>query len=93
MPLDDNCQNFDAAANCIQCYKGYDLINGICVFSTSNTAAPSDLGCKTWDWDNQICLECSFRWRFNSEGVCVALDDNCEQFDDNGVCVQCYRGY
>ena len=67
--------------------------NGGCVIDPVNLNGPSDLGCKTWDWDNQICLECSQRWRFNAQGVCTPLDDNCKAFNDQGVCTECFRGY
>ena len=46
----------DESGDCTRCYKGYDLIEGACVFSDFNNQGPSDLGCKTWDWDNQVCL-------------------------------------
>jgi hypothetical protein len=56
VPVSDMCQSHDASGACTACYKGYDLVNGTCVFSASNNAHPADLGCKTWDWNNQVCL-------------------------------------
>jgi len=56
-PVSDQCASFDSQSGfCISCFKGYDLVNGTCAFSSSNTAKPSDLGCGKWDWDNQVCL-------------------------------------
>lgn len=37
-------------------------MNGACVLV--DAGYPIDLGCKTWDWERQKCLECSSRWVF-----------------------------
>ncbi len=54
VPIQDTCSQFDNSGNCLACYKGYDLIKGQCILSTNTQ--PSDLGCKTWDWNRQICI-------------------------------------
>lgn len=73
-----NCATWDQLdGNCLTCYFGYDLVRGQCVFSASNNAQPSDIGCKLWDWNKQICLACSSRWVFNKDNVCVPVSDNC----------------
>ena len=46
-----------------------------------------------WDWDAQKCLQCSQRWVFNSQGVCCPVDDYCKEWDRDGSCVACYKGY
>ena len=56
VPVSDHCAAHDESGDCTRCYKGYDLVEGACVFSDFNNQGPSDLGCKTWDWDNQVCL-------------------------------------
>ena len=93
VPVSDQCKTSDASGACSSCYKGYDLVKGQCVFSASNNAQPADLGCKTWDWDSQKCLECSNRWTFNSKGVCVPVSDNCNKYDVSGACTSCFDGY
>ena len=75
------------------CFSGYDLVKGSCVFSPANTAAPADLGCGSWDWNNQKCLACSNRWAFNSDNICVPVSDQCASNDKSGNCVTCYKGY
>ena len=91
VPQSDFCSAFGANGVCTACYKGYQLINGNC--QLSQQTGPTDLGCKTWDWDNQRCLECSQRWVFGSNGVCVPVSDTCATFSSNGVCTACYKGY
>ena len=93
VPVSDQCKTSDASGACSSCYKGYDLVKGQCVFSASNNAQPADLGCKTWDWDSQKCLECSTNWVFNSQGVCVPVSDQCRTSDASGACLSCFKGY
>ena len=54
---------------------------------------PKDPGCKIWDWDEQICLECSYRWVFIENGTCKQVSDECDGFDGQGNCLSCYKGY
>ena len=94
VPVDNFCQEYDSVGSCTSCYKGYEVMNGKCVEMAVNIVGPTDKGCKTWDWDNQVCLECSFRYVFNSENKCVQVSDNCKDFDaSTGVCQTCYSGY
>jgi hypothetical protein len=93
IPVSDNCQSHSASGACTACFVGYDLVNGTCVYSSSNTAKPADLGCKTWDWTNQVCLACSNNWVFNNKGACVPVSDNCQSHDASGACTACYVGY
>ena len=94
VPVSDQCASHDANGACTGCFKGYDLVNGVCQFSTFNTAKPSDLGCATWDWDKQICLKCSNRWHFNSNNKCIPVEDNCNSYDQaSGTCTSCFAGY
>ena len=89
--VSDLCKSFDAAnGQCLSCYVGYDLVNGVCELSPSNTAAPSDLGCKTWV--NGTCTQCSLRWVFNNNNVCVPVSDLCRTHE--GLqCTACYTGF
>ena len=93
VPVSDQCATHADNGNCLSCFKGYDLKDGACVFSSFNNAHPSDIGCATWDWDNQVCLSCSKRWFFNSKKRCVPVDDNCNSYDDSGACTSCFVGY
>ena len=69
VPVDNACASFDSTSGfCTACYKGYALSNGVCVLAKNN--GPTDLGCKTWDWDKQKCLECSYRWVFGKNSQC-----------------------
>ena len=45
-----------------------------------------------WDWDKQICLECSLRWVFGKNG-CEPVDSNCARHQNDGTCTACYGGY
>ena len=88
--VSDHCAEHDEAGACVACYKGYSVVDGECVADAIRR--PSDLGCKTWDWDNDVCLECSFRFVFQ-DGVCVPVSDHCAEHDEAGACVACYKGY
>lgn len=39
-------------------------------------SGPKDPGCKSWDWDRQVCLECSGRF-IPKNGICVPVDPSC----------------
>ena len=91
VPVNDNCATFNTNGVCTSCYKGYQLANGNC--QLSQQTGPIDPGCRRWDWDNQICLECSTRWYFSANRTCVRVDDNCQTFSSNGTCTSCYYGY
>jgi hypothetical protein len=101
VPVSDQCSTYDVNGKCLTCFKGYDLKDGACVFSSSNTAAPLDLGCAKWDWDNQVCLECSKGFVFKGLGLagsalqklCVAVKDLCKTYADTGACTSCFKGY
>ncbi len=54
VPVTDQCAKWDASGACTACYKGYEIVKGQCVQSA--VQQPTDLGCKTWDWDRQVCL-------------------------------------
>lgn len=94
IPVSDLCKSSDNTGNCVTCYKGYDLVNGSCLYSPSNNAKPQDGGCASWDWDNAVCLACSNNWVFDINGICIKVNDLCRTYDPNtGFCTSCYRGY
>ena len=86
VPVSDQCKAHAENGDCTDCYKGYDLKEGKCIFSELNNAHPSDLGCGLWDWDNQKCLKCSNQWVFNADGKCVPVSDQCKAHAENGDC-------
>ena len=62
--VSDLCRDYSSNGDCASCYKGYELKEGRC--EIVNVAVFSmDLGCAKWDWDNLICLQCSFRYYFD----------------------------
>ena len=40
-----------------------------------------------------MCLECSARWVFSSDGICLPVNDLCSDYDQFGLCTACYPGY
>lgn len=91
IPVSDQCATFDNSGACVSCYKGYNLNNGKC--SLAPIQQVTDVGCATWDWDNQICKKCSARFVFNSNNLCVPVNDNCNSWNAAGTCTSCYSGY
>ena len=91
VPVSDQCKTFDSTGACVSCYKGYKEMNGKCELAPIQK--PTDLGCHIWDWENQICKECSNNWVFNHQGQCVTVSDQCKTFDISGACRSCYKGY
>jgi hypothetical protein len=90
--VNDNCNTWDRLnGGCLTCFNGYDLNNGSCVFSPSNTASPTDSGCYTWL--NGVCKACSTNWVFNPKGICIPVSDLCKTSDSKGNCLSCYVGY
>ena len=94
VPVSDQCASHSENGDCTSCYKGYDLIEGKCVFSEFNNAKPSDAGCGLWNWDEQVCLQCSKGFVFNAKQICVASSDLCRSIvPETGACDSCYEGY
>lgn len=104
LPVSDQCRTSDSNGWCASCYRGYDLtdvnndagvlIGRNCIYSAANTAAPSDLGCRIWNWTAGVCNECSFNWYVDANGRCAEVSTYCQSHDaSNGVCLSCYRGY
>ena len=91
VPVSDQCNTYDRSGACLTCYRGYNLVNGACVLAPIQKV--SDVGCATWDWNRQVCQQCSNNWVFNNHGVCVPVSDQCNTYDRTGACVTCYKGY
>jgi proprotein convertase subtilisin/kexin type 5 len=94
IPVNDQCKTYNTTdGECLSCYSGYDLVNGSCLYSESNSAKPTDAGCSTWDWANAKCTVCSTNWVFDSNGLCIPVSDQCRTSNTQGLCDSCYRGY
>lgn len=53
----------------------------------------TDPNCARYDSANN-CLQCSFRYYFNSNGVCTKVSDQCRTWSNTtGACLTCYDGY
>lgn len=92
IPVSSSCKTYSGIA-CTSCYVGYDLTNGSCLYSIKNTQLPSDGGCKNWDFVNAKCIQCSSSWVFDSNGLCIPVNDQCRTYDNTGACTGCYLGY
>ena len=80
--VSDDCRTWGENGLCLTCYKGYELQSGICVRSQISSR-DLDIGCREWDWDNQICLKCSERWVMGPSG-CIPISDFCQTFNSDG---------
>jgi hypothetical protein len=53
----------------------------------------TDPNCAKYDSDNN-CLQCSFRYYFNSNRICTKISDQCNTWSDStGACTSCYVGF
>lgn len=76
--VNDFCSAWDKEGICTSCFKGYSLLDRVC--TRVEQLGPKDQGCKRWDWDNQVCLECSNRFVFKN-GNCIAVNQSCLTWD------------
>ena len=54
--VSDHCKAHNDEGDCTECYDGYKLDDdNNCAWDEKNDAGPTDKGCKTWDWKNQVC--------------------------------------
>jgi hypothetical protein len=68
---------------CTQCQSNFQLVNGNCV----------DPNCQTINPITRACQICVVNYKLNAGGVCKFMDPNCQQFDSNGDCSLCLKGY
>jgi hypothetical protein len=59
---------------------------------SSKNSKPSDIGCSNWNWNEQICLNCSSSWVLIN-GACKAVSPYCKTYDSTGACTSCFSGY
>lgn len=61
-------------------------------FSQANTIT-DNLGCRQRDSSNR-CVECSFRYYRDNQGICQPVNPQCKTFNaTNGACESCYSGF
>lgn len=91
--LDSQCKEYDQFTKlCKACYSGYELNDqNSCIKSAIK--AVSDPLCA--EWQNDICLRCSFGSFFNPTAkLCTLIDSSCKSFNTiTGKCLNCYDGY
>lgn len=57
------------------------------------TSVAPDPFCASFN-PNGSCIRCSQRYYFNSNGVCIQVSANCNQYNaTTGVCTSCYQSY
>lgn len=85
------CEQFNALEGiCEVCYEGYSVQDGKCVQDDKTTS--ENIGCAIWNAGT--CTQCSKRWYFNQDNVCVPVSDLCSAWNsDSGACESCYYGY
>lgn len=68
--IPSTCANFDIAQRkCLGCYSGYTLDkNMACVKATPASVDP---GCN--EFENGVCIKCSFGFYFDSNKKCVQI--------------------
>ncbi len=69
------CKTSDGTL-CTSCYFGYSLVQGQCIIAPVTQVV--DVGCSEWDWNNQVCLKCSYRYVLDSKGKCTTVSDQCK---------------
>jgi hypothetical protein len=97
--VNPQCNTFSQTSGaCLSCYSGYALNNGNCYVSQNQssgqtqTSVSSDPNCLKTGQNGQ-CLQCSFRFFINSNGICQQVSDQCNTFSSNGNCTLCYKGF
>ncbi len=90
--LDPECKQYEQSSGiCKACYIGYSLDSTFACIKSS-VQDVRDALCAEWNED--ICIKCSFGAFFNSLGVCSQADSSCKAFNEvTGKCSSCYNGY
>ena len=77
--VDPLCKTFDDKnGNCLSCYDGRTLANGICVIIQDQKKI--DVNCAKFE--NQSCVKCSNGFYFNKNKVCTEIDPFCKKFNN-----------
>jgi len=84
------CEQFNTKEGiCEKCYEGYSVVDGKCAKVDKSTS--NNVGCA--QWKDGVCTQCSKRWFFNADNVCVEVSDLCSSWDQStGKCTECYYG-
>jgi hypothetical protein len=58
---------------------------------TAGTSSSKDLNCLKIE--SNKCSQCSNRFFLSPDGLCVPVNPLCENYNLNGGCTSCYKGY
>lgn len=56
-PISDQCYTWNDDGNCLTCYGGYVLSNGVCVINPSPFSSANNVLCATWSGES--CIACA----------------------------------
>lgn len=84
------CNAFDAQGNCVTCFSGYLVENGLCVLAPLVVNAHLPNLCLRFE--NNACTLCAKR-AYLKDFACVEVNPLCHTFDNEGRCESCYIGY
>lgn len=88
MQVNPLCKSHNAKGECLTCFNGYSVINASCI----PTPQAMDPYCSLFNGTK--CLQCSFGYRFNASGLCVAQDYLCKLYHPiTYECLLCYPGF
>jgi hypothetical protein len=97
------CRTWNTQGYCLSCYQGYLLSLNNCVIQSAYLPSVQvgindlpltnqDPNCNTYS--NQVCVKCATRTYLDpTTKRCLAVDANCLQWTDTGICTGCYNGY
>ena len=104
----ENCKIFNDDNKCLQCFKGYYLVNNGTICATCSNLNPGCSECNSTDY--KICITCSTNFEKNGDScidniecpndlygaqckTCSSLNSNCEECNESGFCKKCKDGY
>jgi hypothetical protein len=92
------CKDYTLQNQCTLCYSGYDLINGNCVISYSQSTSSSQGSVNAYDncktYTNNVCSECYSNFYYNTTlSQCLPTNPNCKTVTSTNQCTSCYNGY
>lgn len=91
MKIPTDCLDFSIPEErCLQCYSGYALDENFnCIESVEQASDPY---CN--EFQDGVCVKCSFGFYFNDDKVCARIPDECKTFStETEECKECYPGY
>lgn len=107
-PSTPNCQSYNViTGQCLACVNGYTLVNNTCTPTGSGGSGSGsssggaiiiipggsnrDPNCAKYN--GTTCAQCSNRYYYGPNGLCVPVNPLCNTYSFNGACLSCYPGY